>query len=107
MPSRLGIPPAIASPVYAICLLLIRLLLIRWLLTRFCSHCLQPDRYCQFGYTPYVEMAAISVACGSLDGQCHAPMAWSFGNTSFTMPMHSHARMTKKTVMFLASFQPE
>ena len=34
---------------------------------------LQPDRYCQYGYTPYVEMAAISVACeGSLDGQVDA-----------------------------------
>lgn len=50
-----------------------------------------PLRDCQYGDTPYIEMAAVEMSCQAKNGQCHAPVQWSWGEESFTIPKHSHA----------------
>ena len=74
----------------------------------------KPHRSCQYGDTPFVEMAAVSISCSALDGQCHAPVDWSFGPLSFTLPSgwgpthteHTEATGPGTTVMYIASFPP-
>jgi hypothetical protein len=72
----------------------------------------KPERSCQYGRTPYIEMAAVNVQCSAADGQCHAPIRWSWGELSFTIPRHTqHERTVSQeemhTVVYVASFPHE
>lgn len=78
----------------------------------------KPERDCQYGDTPAIEMAAVSIRCSAEnrdagEGDCHARIAWSFGEHSFTIPRrtaHDGSVVdagSGTAVMYIASFPHE
>ena len=69
----------------------------------------RPERSCQFGNTPYVEMAAVQMSCEAEDKECFASIPWSWGAVPFTIPRHSRAGDLdgNRNLMYMASFPPD
>lgn len=75
----------------------------------------KPTRTCQYGAKVEIEIAAVHLECdhhidAMEDGECNAPIEWSWGAVPFTVPRDSKrvdAMDSSRNIIYIASFPPE